>query len=350
MKPIDIRPLINEIRKCVRRHELDIKGAYCRWLWEGGIWGDGGEPRELGKNEYGCADAANILYTINDFYCDEDTRQARIHELQIMQDPKTGMFSEISHHPIHTTAHCLGALQLYDAKPLYKVKGLHRYLDKDELYSLLQSLDWHKNPWQQSHLGAGVYAALVNADEITEDFSRNYFDWFRENTDAVTGFWIKGFADTAPCVPERTVDGKASLYNYMAGGFHYLFNHEYAKEPLQYPDKIIDSCIRMFTENGLPDRFMKKCNFIETDWLYCLTRAGRQTDHRYAERKALIEKFAEEYCENLMSLDYERDESFNDLHLLFGACCALAELQSALPGKIITEKPLRLVLDRRPFI
>ena len=65
---------------------------------------------------------------------------------------------------------------------------------------------------------------------------------------------------------------------------------------------------------------------------------------------ALTERFAATDCANLMKLDFETDESFNDLHLLFGACCALAELQSALPGKIVTEKPLRLVLDRRPFI
>ena len=50
------------------------------------------------------------------------------------------------------------------------------------------------------------------------------------------------------------------------------------------------------------------------------------------------------------NIDYEHDESFNDLHMLFGAVCALCELQAALPGKILTSKPLRLVLDRRPFI
>lgn len=332
------------------RHALEQKGSYCRWLWEGGIWGDGGEPRELGKNEYGCADAANILYTINDFYCEEETRQARIHEIQIMQDPKTGLFTEISHDPIHTTAHCLAALQLFDAKPLYAVNALHQFYDKDKLFALLDGLDWHGNPWQQSHLGAGVYAALVNADEITEDFSKNYFDWLWENADEKTGFWKKGFAESAPCCTERTVNGKASLYTYMAGSFHYLFNLEYAKMPLRYPEKMIDSCIKLFTENGLPDEFMKKCNFIETDWLYCLTRAGRQTDYRFNERMMLIECFAQEYCFNMMNLDFEKDESFNDLHLLFGACCTLAELQSVLPGKIITEKPLRLVLDRRPFI
>ena len=136
----------------------------------------------------------------------------------------------------------------------------------------------------------------------------------------------------------------------MAAGFHYIFNHEYAKMPLRYPEKVIDSCIRMFTEGGLPDFFMKGCNFLELDWLYCLTRAGRQTPHRAEERMARIEIFAQEYSSKLLNLNYEKDEGFNDLHLLFGACCALAELQSALPGKIITEKPLRIVLDRRPFV
>jgi hypothetical protein len=126
--------------------------------------------------------------------------------------------------------------------------------------------------------------------------------------------------------------------------------HEYAKMPLRYPERVIDSCIRMFTENGLPENFAKKRNFIEVDWLFCLTRAGRQTAYRYEERMALIEEFAKKYCAYMLSIDYEKDEGFNDLHMLFGACCALAELQTALPGKIITEKPLRLVLDRRPFI
>lgn len=350
MNAIDIRPLVAEIKKCVGRHELKTEGAYGRWLWEGGVWGDGGAPRELGKNPYGCADAANILYTVNDFYCDEETRRDRIKALQVMQDAATGLFYESTHDPIHTTAHCLAALQLFDAKPLYKVGALHRYYDKTALYALLDGLDWHGDPWTQSHLGAGVYAALVNADEMTEEFAKHYFNWLWENADETTGFWKKGFAATAPCSDQRTVNGKASLYGYMAGGFHYLFNLEYAKMPLRYPERVIDACIRLFTENGLPDYFMKRCNFIEMDWLYCLTRAGRQTDHRHEERRALIEQFAETYCANLMALDFEADESFNDLHLLFGACCALAELQSALPGTIITEKPLRLVLDRRPFI
>ena len=41
---------------------------------------------------------------------------------------------------------------------------------------------------------------------------------------------------------------------------------------------------------------------------------------------------------------------FDDLHMLFGAMCAVAEMQLALPGEIKSTIPLKNVLDRRPFI
>ena len=56
------------------------------------------------------------------------------------------------------------------------------------------------------------------------------------------------------------------------------------------------------------------------------------------------------YITYLNQVDTATDSSWNDIHLLFGMVCALAELQLALPGKIQSEYPLRQVLDRRPFI
>ena len=94
----------------------------------------------------------------------------------------------------------------------------------------------------------------------------------------------------------------------------------------------------------------KACDFINIDIIYSITRSMRQTPHRFWECKAALEKYAEDYLAVLLAIDFEHDESFNDLHMLFGAVCALAELQTALPGKLLTTKPLRLVLDRRPFI
>ncbi len=345
MQKIDLRELVKRIKAVVDSHMLGVEGKYARWLWQN----EKGD-RRLGVNEYGCADAANILYTINEFYCEPGVRAARVRELAALQDRETGLFYEETHHPIHTTAHCTAALRLFGERPLYPLKALHQYLNKASLYELLDGLDWKGDPWPQSHQGAGVYAALVNAGEDTYEFQKNYFDWFYENCDPVTGFWKKGFADKAPYSQQRNLNGQASVFNYMAGGFHYLFNHEYAKMPLRYPEKVVDSCIRMYTENGLPDNFMKWVNFIEIDWLYCLNRAIRQTSHRFDEAKRLIRDFGEKYTEYLYSIDHKTHDGFNDLHALFGAVCTLAELQAALPGEVITERPMQLVLDNRPFI
>ncbi len=345
MKTLDIRELVSRIRATVDSHELE-RGAYARWIWQSPE-GD----RELGINEYGCADAANILYTVDDFLCDKATREARIAALKSLQDPETGMFIEATHHTIHTTAHCTAALELFDELPLYPLVGLHKYYDKKELYSLLDSLDWYGDPWSQSHQGAGVYAALANADELTEEFSKSYFAWFWENADPVSGMWKLGFSDKAPCTSLRnTADGHASLYTYMAAGFHYYFNHEYAKMPIRYPERLIDSCIKMYREGGLPDYFMRTVAFLEVDFIYCINRACLASHHRADEVSEILEELAEKYVAYLYSLDPKTDDKFNDLHMLFGAVCALAELQNALKGKFITERPLRLVLDRRPFI
>ena len=345
MKQYDLRKIINGVRSTVKSHELEKRGTYCRWLWQ-----DAAGSRRLGINEYGCADAANILYSINEFTCDESTRQARIDGIRALQDPETGMFTEQTHHTIHTTAHCAAALQLFDEKPLYPLVGLHKYFDKDNLYSLLDSLDWQKKPWPESHKGAGVYAALVCSEEITSEFSEVYFKWFYDNADPVTGFWKAGFVENAKCGPSSKNSPIACLFEYMAGGFHYLFNHEYARMPLRYPERVIDSCLSMYRDYGVRDNFGRAIGFIEIDWIFCLTRASRQTPYKWDEVRAALLDFADGYVAYLDSLDYCTHDGFNDLHMLFGTVCALAELQSAFPGRFITEKPLRLVLDRRPFI
>jgi hypothetical protein len=106
----------------------------------------------------------------------------------------------------------------------------------------------------------------------------------------------------------------------------------------------------MYRDNQLPVKFGKWFHFIEMDWVYCLNRASRQTKHRFEEVQATLLDFAEKYLAFLDQVDWVNDPGANDVHLLFGVTCCLAELQQALPGLIRSAKPLRLVLDRRPFI
>lgn len=86
---INLDPLIEKIRETVRAHALPNRpGAYTRFA-----------ERKQTPDEYGCADAANIRYTIGDFERNPALRAAAVAELQALQDPETGLFKEESHHP-----------------------------------------------------------------------------------------------------------------------------------------------------------------------------------------------------------------------------------------------------------
>lgn len=335
MQAIDITPIIRNIEQRVAAHQI-AAGSYARYLWQ-----DAQNSREVGENPYGCADAANILYTIGAFPRDAEERGQFVGHMRAMQG-EDGLFHEHTHHPIHTTAHCLAALELFDAAPQRPCTALAGYLDHERLTALVEGLDWAGRPWSESHQGAGIYVAMNLSGMADAAWNRHYFSWFWENADPATGFWSGRLGHTT-C--------EAPLYQYMAGGFHYLFNHEYARMPLRYPEKVIDSCIAMYDEpDGLPVNFGNKADFIEIDWIFCLTRAQRQTPHRFYEVRERLEDFCGRFLAFWNTVDWEHNETVNDLHTLFGGVCGLAELQQSLRGKLWSDQPLRLVLDRRPFI
>ena len=335
---LELDGLVQIIRETVRTHALATPGAYARW-----IWNDEEGSRDLGSSPYGCADAANILYTIGDFERDPQRRAEAVAALQALQDPETGLFREPTHHNLHTTAHCVAALELFDAAPLYPLRALEPYATPQGLYALLEALDWKGDPWPQSHQGAGVFAAMTLTHMVDAHWQDAYFRWLWEEADEETGMWRKG------CIRE----GTAPLYHHMGGTFHYVFNHAYARRPLRYPEKLIDTMLALYRENRIAFEagdFGRRVGFLEIDWVFLLTRASRQTPHRFYEVKEALREFAAGYVAWLYSLDHARDDGFNDLHSLFGAVCCLAELQTALPGELHTTVPLKIVLDRRPFI
>lgn len=330
-----IQDIIDKIHHVVKKHKI-ADGTYARWLWQN----EAGN-RELGVNPYGCADAANILYSIGAFPGDPVERKEWINTLQAMQDPETGLFHESTHHPIHTTAHCAAALELFDAPPLYPVNALAYTLEEEKLEEFLDSIDWKVNPWTDSHRGAGIYVSMNLSGLATPAWNRRYFRWFWDNADPITGMWRKGYAgDPSTC----------RSFIHMAGTFHYLFNHEYAHMPLRYPEKLIDTCIEMYDRDHVRKDFGRHADFLEIDWIFCLTRASRQTPYRFEDVRSRLRDFTAGYIDFWRTADWEKDETINDLHMLFGGVCALAELQQTLRGELITDKPLKLVLDRRPFI
>ena len=330
---MNIDRIAEKARHTVETHSLG-DGAYARWLWQ-----NKEGTRSLGINEYGCADAANILYTIGTFPRDEKQRADCIAALRSLQDADSGLFREATHHPIHTTAHCVASLELFDALPAHPLRDLEQFLQKDALYAKLDSLDWEGNPWPQSHQGAGLYAALLNADNAPLEWQDWYFGWLRDNCDPEYGMSKKGSIQTGTKPPSH----------HMCGWFHYVFNHVYAKRPIPHPEKLIDSCIEMYEAREMHLPFGRMMGFMEIDWVFCLNRASYQCKHRFDEVQKLLLDFAQGYIGYLDTLP-EDDDGLNDLHSLFGAMCAVSELQIALPGQLRSTRPWKNVLDRRPFI
>jgi hypothetical protein len=331
---IDLRDFLRKVEKILETHRLDRPGAYRRW--------NGGAQRDLGLNPYGCADAANILYTIGRFPGDATERASWIAVLQSLQDPVSGLFEEPTHHRIHTTAHCIAALELFDARPSHRLRELDGLKDTAALRSFLQGLNWHGEPWRESHRGAGLFAALTITEEVDLAWQDAYFDWLWHWADPQTGLF--GGTDLPPVAHS----GVTSMVPHMAGTFHYFFNMEWARRKLRYPARLIDSCLEMLADGRFP--FGVSISFAEIDWFFCVNRSLRQSGHRFDDCQAAMTRLGRRLGDYVLSLDPAADDGLNDLHSLFGTLCAFAELQQAVPGLVRSDRPLKLVLDRRPFI
>lgn len=332
----DLHSLLHRIRSIVDSHAVGPPGLYRRWRNDA-LAG----ASDLRPNPYGTADAANLLYSLGDWPRPAKERAGFVEALSRWQDPESGLFHEATHHSFHTTAHCIGALELFDARPRHRLAALTHLEGDAALETFLGELDWRDDPWLASHQGAGVFAARVTAGEASSDFQARYFAWLSRESDPDTGLWRRG------CVEPPFAWGD-NRFPHLAGTFHYLFNYEWARQPLPYAEALVDTCLSLLETREYP--LGASLGFAEIDWVYCLGRALAKSHHRPGEAEAALRSFADEYRETLESMDWDTNDGANDLHNVFGAVCALAELQRLLPGELRSAVPLRLVLDRRPFI
>ncbi len=327
--------LVDWMHQQVELRALAEPGAYRRYR---------AAAEDQKPNPYGTADALNLLYTLNRGPLPEQLRQGFIRVLQAMQDPASGLFHEPTHHDFHCTAHCVAALEILDARPLHPLAAMQPLLATGALEKFLDSLDWLSNPWDASHQGAGLYAALILTGQCDRHWQDRYFAWLWENADPRSGLWRKG------CVPPEAPakHDPRGIFPSLAGTFHYLFNLQYARRPLHYPRQLVETCLRIWQDRefDLPHA----AGFADIDFVYCLNRASRQCGQYGAKVKITLRQYALALLEKLQGIEARTDGPADCLHSLLGVACALAELQAALPGELVTDRPLRLVLDRRPFI
>jgi len=327
---VNVTQLMKDIHSTVANHLIG-SGQYARTRTADGVLGP--------VNAYGCADAVNLLYTINRMPTEPAERAAMADAICLFQDPVTGLFNEGSHVVEHGTAHCLAALELLDARPKYEVVGFDKYNTPESMSEFLEGLNFIELKGS-GHYGAGVFCSLFLSRRITPEVKRVFFDRLNAYVDKKYGMGKEGGIDA----------GFAPMWHHMGDWFHFLFCYHGAREPFPNKERLIDSCIMLYEKNMLSEHFGRGQRFLEIDWAFSLYRAVIQCGYRYDESMAILRKFAYDYANALIAVDKNADRQWNDLHLLFGAVCALAELQFAVPDVIRSDYPLRQVLDRRPFI
>lgn len=328
---INIDPIIEKTREAVKMHKLEEKGFYRRYIFC--------EPEYAAANEYGCADAANLLYTVNDMPTEPEERKAMVDALRSFQHSDTGLFCEPSHHPYHCTAHCTAALELFDAQPLYRVSEFDKYESPKSVKPFLEELKWDEAG--AAHLGAGLFSVMFLTKRMSFEWQNEFFDYLDKNVDPKYGTTMSGAVDTK----------KKPNWNYMGDWFHFLFCYNACRRAFPQAEKTVDFCIKLYKENDFPESFGRGQRFLDIDWAFSIYRASVQTGYKTEEVKDLLRDFTKKFTDYLFKSPISKDEpQWNDMHLMFGSICALSELQTALPGELLSTRPLRQVMDRRPFI
>ena len=295
-------------------------------------------PGETVTELYGVADMACILYTLGALRPTEPERGEWAAAFQAFQNPDSGWFLEKSHThvPLHNTAFALAAMQLLDLTPRHPLKMGEEYSDPR---AFLDTLNWRTAVYADSHKGAGIAAifALVPALGTPKWFDE-YFAACENLFDPHNGLMGK----------DKPRDGDAEQ---IGGTFHYSFLYQHFNRHMPYPRQRIDTVIRLQRTDGY---WMEKNHLWMTlDAVYLMTRTLRYCPHRFDDVRAVVRRVMDILLRDVFSAEGRKTTFTGKLavHSLTAVISIAAEAQQFLGAQeIITERPLRLVLDRRPFI
>lgn len=324
--PIDMRPF-----------EQWILGPFAASVKVGpGVADYAGKPGEA-VDLYGVSDMAAIFYTLSRLDPTEDERRAWGRVFQSFQRDGDGLLVRRipSHDVLHNTAYALGSMELLGVRPERPV----RLPMETDPAAFLETLDWKTGVYQGSHRGAGMGAAYYLLCGPDPAWFSAYFAKCDALFDPRFGMMGRGKASGGD-------------FDTIGGTFHYGFLYETFRRTMPYAEARIDAVIAL----RQPDGYWHPTNrlWLTLDALYLLTRATRVTTHRFDEVQRVVIETMRTLARDVYSAD-GRAKTFGDAalptHSVMAAISIAAEAQRFLGAEVImSERPLRLVLDRRPFI
>ncbi len=295
-------------------------------------------PGQTTPELYGVADMACILHTLGVLRPTDQERGEWAAAFQTFQQSDTGWLIEKSptHTPLHNTAFALAAMQLMDLAPVHPVTMTGEFTDAR---AFLATLNWRTAVYVDSHKGAGIGSihALVPALNRPEWFA-DYFAFCDNQFDPRNGLMGRD-------------KPSAGDFDQVGGTFHYHFLYEHFNRPMPFPERRIDAVIGL----QQPDGYWHPTNhlWLTLDAIYLLTRTLRYCPHRFEDVRGVVRNVMGILMRYFYLPEKRRTAFAGQLpvHSLTAAISIAAEAQRFLGAReVVTERPLKLVLDRRPFI
>lgn len=295
-------------------------------------------PGETVSELYGVADMACVLYAIDRLRPSARERDEWAKAFQAFQTGSSGFLVEKSptHTPLHNTAFALAAMELLDLRP---EKPVSLPEEGRDIRAFLETLDWTKGVYPGSHKGAGIGALCALVPELRK---REWFEQYFATCDSLFDARNGMMGRSKPAGGD---------FDQIGGTFHYAFLYSHFNRLMPFPEARIDAVLRLQQPDGYwsPDNHL----WLTLDAMYLLTRTLRSCPHRFADVVGLVRRLMTILERDVFSAE-GRQRTFSGkmpVHSLTAAISIAAEAQIFLGHReIVTDQPLRLVLDRRPFI
>jgi hypothetical protein len=326
---IDVQPFVDWIRAV---YEPSVRvggrvGHYAR------------QPDVEAIDLYGVADLACVLYTIGHLAPDEHERMEWADAFATFQTDD-GSFIEAAptHDRLHSTAFTLAAMELLGLQPRRPLTIIEQYADAATIEPFLSELDWRSDVYMGSHRGAGLGSIMSLDARPKPGWFDTFFGALDQRFDPANGLLGEG----KPAIGDL---------DQIGGTFHYHFLYEWHHRRMPFPRARIDAVLGLQQANGFWTADSRL--WVTLDAMYLLTRTVEGCGYRRADVDDAVWAAAQAVDTQILAREH-RDECFGwylGAHSLTAATAIVAEAQRyAGAERVRTDRPLRLVLDRRPFI
>jgi hypothetical protein len=307
-------------------------------------------PGETESALYGAADVACILYSLGRLDPSADEAAEWLALLGAFQDPVSGFFVDrsASLSTAHNTGFAVGAMNLLQpelsdgqlpSSPLRFARLIREPADAERFAG---SLDWRNDCYEAGENLIGHASSFFN---VSGAVPADWFEWLvdyveRTKLDATNG--MLG-VDKPP----------GGDTDQIGGTLHFDFFWAALGRQLPFGSARTEALLGLQLPSGLWDA--NNPWWLSFDAVYMLRRALQDVSADQAARvQAAVARAASVLTERATDPDQRRSdfvEPWIGAHMITGAVSFFAYAQQVLgESRVITDRPLRSVLDRRPYI